>query len=148
MKVSELKMLSVLSDGGCKNNGNVNGSGITQAYGSFAVTAISKDGIREIGHHEHLEFPETKTSPEAEYRTLVAATLYVGQLMERMNWPDDIKIVFGVDAKLLVDQINGHAKVKAEHLKEYNLTIKGRLVALNATVTKVERQIVKDALGH
>ncbi|MFA7150093.1 MAG: ribonuclease HI family protein, partial [Candidatus Methanomethylophilaceae archaeon] len=89
--------LRIYSDGGARGN---------PGPAAFAIVAV-KDGVTIF---EHAEFLGERTNNYAEYRGLIAAITKAVELNE-----DDVEFV--MDSELVVKQMNGEYKVKADNIK-------------------------------
>lgn len=89
--------LRIYSDGGARGN---------PGPAAFAIVAV-RDGKVIF---EHAEFLGERTNNYAEYRGLIAAITKAVELKE-----DDVEFI--MDSELVVKQMNGEYKVKAENIK-------------------------------
>ena len=145
---SELVSLEVYTDGGALNNGNANGSGVVNCYGSYLVIAVTKDGKQvPVKHEEKLPMPHLKTNNEAEYQSFINGATYVTNLFDRMgNKP--VPVVFKIDSKILFDQITGVTKCKAQNLQGFNFLAKEAIRLLEAKMERISGNEMKVILGH
>jgi ribonuclease HI len=102
MRNEELIEYQIVFDGGSKGNPG-------PGYGSFAI--FHSD---ELVLQEQIELGEWVTNNEAEYRTLVKA-------LERLltivgNRRKETRITIFGDSQLVVNQVNGHWKIKKSEL--------------------------------
>lgn len=73
------------------------------------------------------------TNNIGEYKALIRAL----QKANELNLPDAL---FLTDSKLVADQLNGTAKVKAEHLKSYHALAKELLGLIGAKIAWISRK--------
>lgn len=101
-KTSQPADITIYTDGGSRNNPGPAGAGVwiknnrTQETLSLAV------------------FLGKKTNNEAEYLGLLAALKW----LEQTNLPEESLVQFYLDSKLVTEQIQGHWKVRQEHLQK------------------------------
>lgn len=105
-------VLSVFTDGGSRGNPGISG---------FGVVIKSGEGIV----HQEAVFIGIKTNNEAEYSALLSALSWISQNKNHVE-----KINFYLDSELVVRQVQGIYKIKAENLKPLYLQIKGLLEKL------------------
>lgn len=113
-------ILTVYTDGGARGNPGPSAFGIV-------VTDQSKNTIYQKG-----EYFGVKTNNEAEYAGLIYALEWLINYCPEHNI-DSIKIF--MDSKLVVEQINGHYKVKASHLKPLYHQCLNQISRLNLPLT-------------
>lgn len=125
--------LTCYADGGCNNLTKSNG------YGSFKV--IYEDGEEVV---KRLEFPDIKSSNEAEYNTLIHLLDYL------MHVPEEfLDVDIYMDSKLVCEQVNGNWNVNAENIKPLNkLAIELIDVLDCCTLIWVPRKNLVRELGH
>ena len=88
--------MEVYVDGGCKNNPGQMRIAVTVPATGFSV-------VKELGNG---------TNNKAEYLSLLYALIYVKHLQPKE------KVVIKSDSSLVVNQINGHYKVKSNSVKQ------------------------------
>jgi ribonuclease HI len=146
MKLANLLRLDVYVDGGCLNNGGIQ----THCYGSYAVHAVGKDGTVERAFLKTEPYYLINTNNEAEYTALCHATTYIYDLNYRVTHTEGIvlPVCIHMDSALVVNQVNGKFKVKADNLRDLHSRAVHGLLAINATLDKVDRSLIVDAVGH
>ena len=97
--------MQIIFDGGCRENGRES----AKAYGSFKiegqVTPIRKD------------FPELRTSNEAEMQTACDALMYAARLLGDDSIKTDVEM-WG-DSQIAVFCLSGKWRIKKPHLKPF-----------------------------
>lgn len=112
--------LTIHTDGGARGNPGPAGFGVV-------ITDESKNTIYQKG-----EYLGVKTNNEAEYAGLIHALDWLVNYKSEHNI-DSIKIF--MDSKLVIEQINGHYKVKAVHLKPLYLRCRDLIAQLSLPLT-------------
>jgi ribonuclease HI len=113
-----------------------------RGYGSYRLRARGQ----EWGPPIRLEYGDQVTNNEAEYRTLVAA---LEALVRQLPPQSGVKVEAIGDSQLVIRQVKGEWKVKAENLRPYIHAIH-QLAALLGHVDYVwqRRNHSVDLLGH
>jgi ribonuclease HI len=132
-------IIKIYIDEGCKRNGGTD----PQAYGSLAVEYQG-----EIKRRMTQDFPQVKTSNQAEYGALLMAMSYVDNLKARaQNILPPIEIL--TDSQLVYEQLTGQFKVKAANLKKLHAVARDWMQHdPSVTLEKVERSVFEAVLGH
>ncbi len=87
------------------------------------------------------EFANAITSNEAEYQGLIGLLVYLA----RMNYMKPITIYS--DSKLMVNQVNGNWKIRANNLQQlYNVV--DAIIGIDYTLVWVPREEIVKELGH
>jgi len=131
--------IKIYIDGGCKRNGGAD----PQAYGSLAVEYQG-----EIKRRLTQDFPQVRTSNQAEYGALLMAMSYVDNLKARaQSVLPPIEIL--TDSQLVYRQLVGNFKVKTAGLKKLHAAARDWMQHdPSVTLEKVERSVVEAILGH
>ncbi|MGD0002864.1 MAG: hypothetical protein ABSE06_01400 [Anaerolineaceae bacterium] len=147
MKYSELASLTVYTDGGASNNGNANGSGLVNCYGSYLVVALTYDGkFVPVKHEDRLPMPHLETNNEAEYQSFVNGARYLINLFDRTGIR--VPVTFKIDSNLVFTQMSGKARCKALNLQHFYSEGKELVGVLNATLERISGDEMKVVLGH
>jgi ribonuclease HI len=123
------QMLTIYADGGCSGNHQKN-KNKREAYCSIMVEAdgraikINPDWVLamtgyvvpEARHILSLGNSQAKTSPESEFHAAILATSYIRELINRNHGRHLPKVTVKMDSRLVIDGMNGAAKIKAENL--------------------------------
>lgn len=134
--LNTLPRVLVFSDGGCNNITHSN------AYGSFAVFKGSKEKWRAC-----IQYPELRTSNEAEFRTLYEAFSYAIRLEEKQN--KKYHWVFHMDSQLVYRCVIGTLGVSAQNLKPLCKAVRDiYLQHTNFEAVWVPRTQIVPVLGH
>ena len=113
-------------DGGTKwHNGEQ-----SEAYGSYCD---------ETGQMARLCFPQYRTNNEAEYATLLS-------LLESLQ-TDSFPTIY-MDSRLVVNQISGEWKLKAQHLFHLLQACRQHVSRTGAFINWVPREKIVEKLGH
>ena len=132
-------IIKIYVDGGCKRNGGTD----PQSYGSLAVEYQG-----EIKRRMTQDFPQVRTSNQAEYGALLMAMSYVDNLKARtQNLLPPIEIL--TDSQLVYRQLVGNFKIKSANLKKLHAAARDWMQHdPSVTLDKVERSVVEAVLGH
>lgn len=126
----------IFVDGGCKNNGSPD----SLSYGSFKVYYRG-----ELKRSVEFELPDCETNNQAEYASLVQATLYLEGDSKRLSAP----VVIKTDSQLVVGQLTQGWKVKDKDLQYWHSNLKPFLTRNpNIHLEKVDRSEIVKVLGH
>ena len=129
--------ISVYTDGGARGNPGPAGFGL-----------VIYDDHKKIIYQEST-FLGTKTNNEAEYSGLIAALIWINNNKENFNLTE---FEIFSDSQLLVRQIQGKYKVKAQNLKIYYLKVMELLDYINLKYNfkdiRRERNILADELAN
>jgi ribonuclease HI len=130
--------LELIFDGGSLGNPG-------RGYGSFRLTVD--------GQHvpvQELEFGDSVTNNQAEYRTMIEGLKYaIALLHENGRHPANAEIDVLTDSKLVVEQVNGRWKVKHEGLKPLQREAKALLDQfMRGGLTWHPRKESVKVLGH
>jgi len=142
MKLSDLKCLEVIVDGGSKGNGDKN-----EGYGSYQIFAIDQQDKRTMVRQESRIDLGKATSNEAEWRMMLKVLNYLHSLQQKMG--KNIPAIVHSDSDLVVGQLNRTKQCKAPHLKP--LYEEGSLLYLampDVVVEWIGREVVVEFLGH
>jgi ribonuclease HI/quercetin dioxygenase-like cupin family protein len=146
----DLRKLLIYFDGG-EPGGNA-GAG-TVSYGSYGIFVPNDKGeykehkADEVVRHE---FNAGLTNNEAEYLALIRGLEDITRRIEALGQsPADWHIDAKGDSNLVVNQVNGNWKVKAEHLKPYIYQARELLQQFGShTLTWHDRSNSVRVLGH
>lgn len=94
--------ITVFTDGGSRGNPGIAGIGVY----------IVDENNQEI--HREYQFIGTKTNNEAEYLAMKLALSFLQKNAERFNLA---KVIFKLDSKLVVEQMNKNWQIKEERLR-------------------------------
>jgi ribonuclease HI len=122
----------------CYTDGGYDNVNKSNAYGSFKIFTDKEEVLKRI------TYDFIKSSNEAEYQTIIELMHYI-----RENYPEEIDIKIFADSKLMVNQINGIWKVKAENIKTFHETASGLFYSFNSiSLVWITRKIIVKQLGH
>jgi ribonuclease HI len=131
----------IVSDGGSRRNGSPDSHG----YGSFQLK--TRTGQTDIFRRD---FGRGITSNQAEY---LAALEGFDTLITRIELaggnPADFSVILYTDSRLVVDQMNGAAKVKNRRLRQiWNELVCKTAHFREARIAWAERADIVSILGH
>lgn len=130
-----MAMLCVNTDGGARGN-----------PGPAAIGVVFRDEAHNI-LFEYREKIGNTTNNQAEYRAVIKAL----EIITKSDWDQknnhDSRIIFNVDSKLVVEQINGNYKVKNDDIKNFMAEINKLIRAINKEIifVHVPREQNKEA---
>lgn len=138
--------LIVHSDGGSLGNGSPE----AHAYGSYHIRPFGpfrgQRTQRSFGHG---------TNNEAEYKAFINAVHAVRQLLlalDRAGHERPAVVHFRLDSKLVVDQLEGRARCRAQHLRPLYERAQRDLTTLRqqleVKLVRISGEEMKDVLGH
>lgn len=99
-----LKELKVFCDGGARGN-----------PGPAAIGFVVKNQMSEI-IYQHGEMIGEATNNTAEYQAVIYALRWLGGFL--LAKKSVVKVGFYLDSQLVVNQLNGHFKIKKPHLRK------------------------------
>lgn len=120
-----LKAKKFWVDGGCRGNGRP----YAEAYGSINDGELTRT----------VEWLGLRTNNEAEYATLISLL---------MNLPSNSRPTIFMDSKLVVQQLQGNWKVRANNLKPWFELCERHLKRTKATLRWVPRDVIVQKVGH
>lgn len=131
----------IVFDGGSKGNGSPDSEG----YGSYRLTGL--DGLTGIWR---LEFPAGTTNNEAEYRSLIAAlSNLLAEIEDAGQTPGNCTVAIMGDSKLVLYQVHGEWKVKAENLHSLCDTARSMVAQFREVEFRwTPREEIVEILGH
>lgn len=95
-----------------------------RGYGSYHLWEARGGEVQE-----RLEFGDSLTNNEAEYLALTRALeTALARAAERGEAPERLSVLVLGDSRLVIEQVLGRWKVRAEHLRPYHARV-GRLLA-------------------
>jgi ribonuclease HI len=133
-EIGYFKVMNIIAytDGGYNNINKSN------AYGSFKVFSEKEEILKRI------EYNFIHSSNEAEYQTIIELLHFLKE-----NYPEDIDVKIFADSKLMVNQITGLWKVRAENIKAFHETATGLFFSFDKiSLDWVTRKIIVKQLGH
>jgi probable phosphoglycerate mutase len=132
----------IICDGGSRGNGKENSVG----YGSFLIHQPETNN----GIHQQLNFGEGVTNNEAEYKSLISAFHHIQAAFTAAATDLKVlKITVRMDSALVLGQMKGEMKVRAQNLKELHATAKGFELAFGEVIYEhITGQEMKRILGH
>jgi len=135
-------------DGGSRGNGTAD----AQGYGSWELRVPllldrSRDGKGLFVARHSFEFKQPCTNNEAEYMSLEWALRKIGSL------PRHAHVTVRMDSKLVLDQVSGAARLRAEHLRPRLEDVLEQLIILrgfgyHVVLEKAPREEIVAVLGH
>jgi len=130
-----MSILYVNTDGGARGN-----------PGPAAIGVVFKDESQSI-LFEYKERIGNKTNNQAEYKAVIKALEIITRSAWNRDHNHDSQIIFNIDSKLVVEQINGNFKIKNDDIKNYIAQINEliNLVAKEIKFVHVPREKNKEA---
>jgi ribonuclease HI len=131
----------ITADGGSRGNGTPTAHG----YGSYRLETRTGKSVTS-----RLQFGDGITSNVAEYQTVISALQDLAERITRAGKnPGAYTVEVRTDSKLIVDQIAGTARVKAQHLKPLHTVARELLNTFaQASITPTPRDEIVRILGH
>ncbi|MGC4192198.1 MAG: ribonuclease HI family protein [Thermomicrobiales bacterium] len=132
---SGVRAFEIVFDGGSLGNPG-------KGYGSFEITSGG-----EVICHQREEYGNNITNNQAEYMTLIKALEWLDQFVEGQR--ATAKVHINGDSQLVINQVTGKWKIKAEQLRPYTERIRSLMSGYrSATIAWHARANSVKRLGH
>ncbi|MGC4105966.1 MAG: ribonuclease HI family protein [Thermomicrobiales bacterium] len=130
-----IRAFEIVFDGGSLGNPG-------KGYGSYEITSGG-----EVIRHQREEYGNNITNNQAEYLTLIKALEWLDLLLEGQRSGATVHI--NGDSQLVINQVTGKWKIKAEQLRPYAERIRSLMVGYkSATIAWHARANSVKRLGH
>ncbi|MGN6483152.1 MAG: ribonuclease HI family protein [Thermomicrobiales bacterium] len=130
-----IRTFEIVFDGGSLGNPG-------KGYGSFEITSGG-----EVLCHEREDYGNAITNNQAEYLTLIRALEWLDRFLEGQRGGARVRI--NGDSQLVINQVTGKWKIKAEQLRPYAERIRSLMAGYqSATIEWHARANSVKRLGH
>lgn len=130
-----VRTFEIVFDGGSLGNPG-------KGYGSFEITSGG-----EVICHQREEYGNNVTNNQAEYLTLIRALEWLDRFLDGQR--SSAKVRINGDSQLVINQVTGKWKIKAEQLRPYAERIRALMAGYaSATIEWHARANSVRRLGH